>query len=319
MSPFLTNLQNPLVTKTLWIAGGLLAGFAAYLLAVSVIKHHDHEQRRGLFRNYVVWFFILPVLLVPLLVGSAAWVGLVFLLSLIALREFGCATGLWRDRTFMWVAAACIAGIYYPVLVRWYSLFVVMPIYATLVLLTVPIARDAFEHMIQRTCLAVLAVLYFGWCLSHLAYLIHIENGMGHVLFVLLVTELNDICAFSIGKAYGTHPLSPRISPHKTVEGSLGALAAAIGFAFLFRYLIPEYSTPHLVLIAALIAITGTLGDLSISFIKRDLGIKDMGKVIPGQGGILDRLDSLIFVAPVFFHFTVYFYPWLHDPRWGPR
>lgn len=319
MSPFAVNLQNPIVTKTLWIIGILFVAFGGYLLLLSAFKRQDREQRRSLFHNYAAWVFIIPVLLIPLLAGPAAWVGLVLVLSLVCLREFGCATGLWRDRYFMWAAAGCILGIYYPVAAHWYSLFVVMPIYATLALLTVPLARDAFEHMIQRTCLAVLAVLYFGWFLAHLAYLIHIENGIGHVLFLLLLVELNDICAFSVGKALGKHRLSPRLSPNKTVEGSLGALVGVIGFAFVFRYAVPEYSMFHLILIAGLISITGTFGDLTISFIKRDLGIKDMGRVIPGHGGILDRLDSLIFVAPVFFHFTVYFYPWLHNPGWVPR
>jgi phosphatidate cytidylyltransferase len=319
MMAFAANLQNPMVVKTLWIIGMLLVAFAVYLLLVAAMKRQDREQRRSLLRNYLAWFFILPVLLMPLLAGPSPWVWLVLALSLICLREFGLATGLWRDRRFMWVAAACIAGIFYPVLVRWYSLFVVMPIYATLLLLTVPITRDAFEHMIQRTCLSVLAVLYFGWCLAHLAYLIHIENGIGHVFFVLLLVELNDICAFSVGKTLGKHKLSPRLSPNKTIEGSLGALIGTIGFGFVFRYLIPEYSTFHLVLIAGLISMTGTFGDLAISFIKRDLGIKDMGKVLPGHGGVLDRLDSLIFVAPIFFHFTVYFYPWLHNPGWWPQ
>ena len=319
MNRFAANLQNPIVTKTLWIIGILLVAFGGYLLLVAALKRQDREQRRSVFRTYAAWFLILPVLLIPLLAGQAAWVGLVLGLSLMCLREFGCATGLWRDRTFMWVSAGCIVGIFYQVMVRWYSLFVVMPIYATLVLLTVPLARDTFEHMIQKTCLSVLAVLYLGWCLAHLAYLIHIDNGIGHVLFVLLLVELNDVCAFSVGKALGRHRLSPRLSPNKTVEGSVGALVGVIGFAFLFRYAVPEYDTLHLILIAGLISMTGTFGDLTMSFIKRDLGVKDMGHVIPGHGGILDRLDSLVFVAPVFFHFTVYFYPWLHDPGWVPR
>ncbi len=314
MSMMAANLHNPVVAATLRMVGLLLALFAGCMVIVSGITCKDREAKRAVWRNYLAWFWILPVMAIPLLAGRMAWVGLVLVLSLLCLREFGCATGLWRDRVFMWIAAACIAGIYYPVVVQWYSLFLVMPIYATLMLLTVPLARDTFEHMIQRTCLAVLAVLYFGWFLSHLAYLIHLENGIGHVLFLLLLVELNDICAFSIGKLIGRHPLSPRISPNKTVEGSLGALVTVIGFAFLFRFAVPEYSTGHLIVIAALIAITGTFGDLTISFIKRDLGIKDMGKLIPGHGGILDRLDSLIFVSPVFFHYTLYFYPWLHHP-----
>ena len=313
MSSLFANLHNPLVSKTLWILGGLLIAFAGYVLLALVLKPQDHAQRHHLLQNYFAWFLILPVVLIPLLAGPTAWILLVLGLSLVCLREFGGATGLWRDRAFMWIAAACVVGIFYPVLLRWYLLFVVTPVYTTLILLTIPIARDQFEYMIQRTCLSVLAVLYFGWFLAHLAYLIHIDNGIGHVLFLLLMTELNDVCAFSIGKLLGKHKLSPRISPNKTVEGSLGALAGVIGFAFVFRYLVPEYATFHVVLIAALISITGTFGDLTISFIKRELGIKDMGKVIPGQGGVLDRIDSLIFTAPVFFHFTVYFYPWLHD------
>jgi len=134
-----------------------------------------------------------------------------------------------------------------------------------------------------------LAVLYFGWCFAHLAYLIHLQHGIGHVIFVLVLTELNDIAAFCIGKAIGKHPLSPRISPNKTIEGSLGALLAVLGFAGLFRFAVPEFSTPHVLLAAALISLTGTFGDLTISCIKRDLGIKDMGRLIPGQGGVLDR------------------------------
>lgn len=313
------SFRSPAIIKTVWLIVGLLFIMPVYLAVVAVVCRKTREEIRGMAYNYVAWFFILPVILVPLLAGKGPWIILVLVLSLICFWEFSCATGLWRDRAFMWIASACIAGIYYPVAVRWYGLFVVVPIYTTLILLTIPLARDVFEHMIQRTCLSILGVLYFGWLFSHLGYLIHIENGIGHLLFLLLLTELNDISAFGIGKAFGKRRLSPQISPNKTIEGSLGALLAVIGFAFVFRYLVPEYSVFHLVLIAALISITGTFGDLTISFIKRDLGIKDMGKVIPGQGGVLDRLDSLIFVAPVFFHFTVYFYPWLHNPAWSPR
>jgi len=311
MNVFLVNLHNLIVIKTLEMVAAFLGIFGAFLIALALLKRYDRQARRALWRNYVAWLFILPVLFIPLMAGRLAWIGLVLVVSLLCFREFGCATGLWRDRAFMLAAVTCIVGIFYPVAVCWYGLYLVMPIYATLILLTVPLARDTFEHMIQRTCLAVLGVVYFGWFFSHLAYLIHLENGVGHVVFVFLLTELNDVCAFSVGKAIGRHPLSPRISPGKTIEGSLGALVGTIGFAFFLRYAVPEFSTTHLVLIAALISITGTLGDLTMSFIKRDLGIKDMGKVIPGHGGLLDRFDSLIFVAPVFFHFTVYFYPWL--------
>ena len=302
------SLQQPIVIKTLWMVGAIFASFVACALLMAILGRKRREELQGMAKNYIAWLFILPSVFVPLLAGWPFWVAFVLVISLLAFREFAWATGLWRDHTFLWVATTCIMGMFYAVFVRWYGLFLVMPIYATLILLSVPLARDIFEGMIQRTCLSVLGVLYFGWCFAHLGYLVHLENGVGHVLFVFLMTELNDVCAYHIGKLLGRHPLSPRISPNKTIEGSLGALAAVTGFAFLLRYLVPEFSTLHLMMIAGLISFTGTFGDLTISFIKRDLGIKDMGKLIPGQGGILDRFDSLIFVSPVFFHFTVYFY-----------
>ena len=302
------SLHQPAIIRALWTIGAIYGGCVACSLVTLVVRRRTREEIRGMVKNYIAWLFILPAVLLPLLSGRLVWVVFVLVLSLLAFREFACATGLWRDRVFLWVAGACIVGMFYPVAVRWYGLFLVTPVYATLLLLTVPLAQDRFEGMIQRTCLAILGVLYFGWCFSHVAYLIHLEHGLGHVLFLFSLTELNDVCAYHIGKWLGRRPLIPYISPKKTIEGSVGALVLVIGFAFLFRYLVPEFSTFLLILIAGLISITGTFGDLTISFIKRDLGIKDMGKLIPGQGGILDRFDSLIFVSPVFFHFTVYFY-----------
>ena len=313
----LDGLRDPVIVKALGRVGALFLAFAAFAFFLVVVKRARWEEVRSILKNYLAWLFILPVLFIPLLAGGRIWIGAVAVLSLVAFREFACATGLWRDRLVMWVATACIAGVFYPVAARWYVLFLVMPIFATLVLLTVPLGRDRFDGMIQRTCLALLGVIYFGWCLSHLGYLIHLKHGMRHDLFVVLLTELNDIAAYHIGKAIGVHPLSPRVSPHKTVEGTLGGLAAVGGLAFFFRGLVPEFSTAHLLLVAILIAIAGTLGDLAISFIKRDLGLKNLGKLIPGQGGVLDRFDSLIFVAPVFFHFTVYFYKDLLPLTWG--
>jgi phosphatidate cytidylyltransferase len=130
------------------------------------------------------------------------------------------------------------------------------------------------------------------------------------LLFLLFATELNDIAAFTCGKLFGRRKLRPHISPNKTWAGSLGALAVSLTMPWVLHFSFPHFGPLQCVLTGLIVGVGGQLGDLSISVIKRDLGVKDMGKLVPGHGGILDRIDSLIFVAPLFLHMARYFY-WL--------
>ena len=123
--------------------------------------------------------------------------------------------------------------------------------------------------------------------------------------------ELNDIMAFAFGKFFGKRKLSPNISPNKTWGGAIGAVGVALAMPWLLRFSFPHFDWYELIIIGLVVGIGGQIGDLTISFIKRDIGVKDMGAVIPGHGGILDRIDSLIFVAPLFFHMV----RWFHDTQ----
>ena len=110
------------------------------------------------------------------------------------------------------------------------------------------------------------------------------------------------MAAFTCGKLFGRHPLRSEISPKKTWEGSIGALAVSLALPWALWFTLPQFGPVDLIAVGLIVGIGGQLGDLSISVIKRDVGVKDMGAAIPGHGGILDRIDSLIYVAPLFFH-----------------
>jgi phosphatidate cytidylyltransferase len=127
-------------------------------------------------------------------------------------------------------------------------------------------------------------------------------------LYLVFAVELNDVAAFTCGRLFGRHPLRRTISPKKTWEGSLGALAVSLVLPWLLHFSFPHFGPLQCILTGLIVGIGGQLGDLSISVIKRDLGVKDMGALIQGHGGILDRIDSLIFVAPLFLHMARYFY-----------
>ena len=131
---------------------------------------------------------------------------------------------------------------------------------------------------------------------------------MGMLLFLLVFTQLNDVCQYVWGKSFGKHKIVPKVSPNKTWEGFIGGAATIIFTSyFVAPYLTPLTSVQGLVA-GMIIAFSGFIGDLVISSVKRDLQIKDTGQFIPGHGGILDRIDSLMFTAPLFFHYIYYLY-----------
>ena len=141
---------------------------------------------------------------------------------------------------------------------------------------------------------------------GHLIFLANSKHAYGYLLFLLFAVSVNDVAAFTFGRLFGKRKLRSKISPGKTIEGAVGALVVAMLLPWLLHFSFPHFTTMNCLLAGVIVGIGGQLGDLSISVIKRDLGIKDMGCLIRGHGGVLDRIDSLIYVAPLFFHMTRY-------------
>jgi len=151
--------------------------------------------------------------------------------------------------------------------------------------------------------------------LSHTAMLLGLDpaipvaaGGAGLLLFLVVATQFNDVAQFVTGKLFGRRPIVPTVSPKKTWEGFLGGLAATTLLAAAMGPYLTVMDLRWSALAGAMIAVAGFCGDITISALKRDLGVKDASHLIPGHGGILDRIDSLTYAAPVFFHFYFYFF-----------
>lgn len=145
-------------------------------------------------------------------------------------------------------------------------------------------------------------ILYVSWFFSFLIKLIYLPQGIGLLISILLITKLGDIGAFLVGTSIGKRPLIPHISPKKTVEGAIGGLIFSVLGAFISKPFL-NFSYFHLLILGVVFGILGQLGDLSESLIKRDCGLKDSGKLLPGIGGVLDEIDSLLFTAPAFYFY----------------
>ncbi len=152
-------------------------------------------------------------------------------------------------------------------------------------------------------------ILYVGWLLSHLVALRGLDDGRNWVFFALFITFASDSTAFFAGRVWGRHPLAPQISPTKTWEGAIGGVLGAILISLLFTLPTP-LSLPlnygQAILLGLLVSVFGQLGDLVESLLKRNMGVKDSGKLMPGHGGALDRIDSIVFAGIVVYYYVVW-------------
>ncbi len=153
----------------------------------------------------------------------------------------------------------------------------------------------------------VFAVLYVGLLLGHYALLRNLEHGVELVFFVIIVTWLSDTGGFFIGKPLGKHPLAPTLSPKKSIEGLLGGIAFSVIGAIISQFTyVPFFSLSQCVMLGVSLALLGALGDLAESAIKRSVHVKDSGTIIPGHGGVLDRVDSLLFTGPAMYYYVMF-------------
>jgi len=162
--------------------------------------------------------------------------------------------------------------------------------------------RRESSGVIVSISTTMFGILYVSWFLSFLIKIRYLEGGLGLFLVVLAITKAGDIGAYLIGTRFGRHPLMPRVSPKKSLEGAVGGLAFSV-LAALACAPVLKFSYPHVAFLGIFLGVLAQLGDLSESLMKRDCQVKDSGNILPGMGGVLDLADSVIFTAPAFYFY----------------
>jgi len=245
------------------------------------------------------------------LVAPATLIAFTTIVGILCLREFDRATGLFRERLMVAIVVSGILAVNYAALINWYGFFVALwPLTVSLLAVaSLPLDRPA--GYIQRVGLAVFGFMLFGSGLAHLGFMANDPAYRPIVLLLMLTVAFNDVAAFTCGKLIGGPKLLPATSPKKTISGAVGAMLVTTTLVALVGKAIfaggPMDHWGKLVTLGLLVSVAGQCGDLMLSSIKRDLGIKDTGAVLPGHGGVLDRANSLLLVAPAAFHFLYYF------------
>jgi phosphatidate cytidylyltransferase len=254
------------------------------------------------------WWIMTMVFLIATIFSTKISYIAFALLSFVALRElFSILKLRQEDRSTMLLCYLAIPVQYFFTYQGYIiASLVFIPVFMFVALPFRLVLVGQTEGIIQSMAVipGTLMIALFG--LSHLGLLLSLPGGRGLLFFLVFITEMNDVFQFMWGKLLGKHKILPKVSPNKTWEGFIGGVLTTTLLGFVLKFLTP-CTTSQIIIISFITANAGFIGDVIISSVKRDLQLKDTSTAIPGHGGVLDRIDSLVVAAPVFFHIIYYF------------
>jgi len=307
--------------QSAWLVGGVLAilvisSIAGWLLSQRALGEKSRSTVQNLNARIRAWWVMVAIFGLALAAGRIVSIILFALTSFLALREFitMTPTRLGDHRTLFWVFFVILPLQYYLVGVEWYGLFsILIPVYAFLFIPIRSAAAGDCGNFLERTAKIQWGLMVCVYCLSYVPALLTLkipgyegQNGK-LIFFFVLVAQISDVLQYVWGKTLGRHKIAPTVSPNKTWEGFIGGVLCATLIGAALWWATP-FTPRQAGGMSLAITLMGFFGGLVMSAIKRDRGVKDYGSVIEGHGGVLDRIDSLCFAAPVFFHLTRYFF-----------
>jgi phosphatidate cytidylyltransferase len=307
--------------KAFWLFGGVLAVLIlATIVSAMLASRAESESARATVDNLKArinaWWVMIGVFAVAFTLGKTATVVLFAFASFFALREFITLTPTRRSDylPLLLTFFVLLPGQYFLIGADQYGTFAIfIPVYGFLLVAAAAALAEDTSQFLERSAKLQWGAMITIYCISHAPALLLLQipgyEGANSLLlfYLLLVVQLSDVLQYVFGKLFGRTKLAAVVSPSKTVEGLIGGGASAtlIGGAL---WWITPFTFLQALAISFIIVMMGVLGGLTLSAVKRGLGAKDWGAMIEGHGGMLDRLDSVSFAAPVFFHITRFFY-----------
>jgi len=296
------------------------------LLIVSTVvtfflsKNVRSQKRKILVTNLQerirAWWVMIAVFLIATATGGLTSLMLFAVCSFVALREFITLTPTSRadHRCLTWVFFVILPLNYFLLAIHWYGLFVIfIPVYAFLwIPVTSALSGDSKDFLSRTANIQwglMICVYFVSYAPAILGLMIpsYGAHSARLLCFLVFVVQISDVMQYVFGKLFGRHKIAPLVSPNKTIEGFIGGVIFAALLGASFWWMTP-FSPWQAGCMALIIALAGFGGGIVMSAIKRDRGVKDYGNLIPGHGGMMDRIDSLCFAAPLFYHLTRYFF-----------
>jgi phosphatidate cytidylyltransferase len=299
-----------------WAVGGLFGLLAmASLVTFLLRRFKPASDFSELSQRVKSWWIMVGVFAAALAAGPKMSIAFFAFLSFLALKEYLSLIPTRRaDRRVLFWAYLAIPFQYYWVARGWYGMFIIfIPVYLFMWIPIRMVLVGETEGFLKAVGTIHWGLMMTVFALSHVSFLLVLPpernpaaGGAGLVLTLVFLTQFNDVAQYIWGKTFGRHKVVPMVSPNKTWEGLVGGVLTTIVLAGLIGPWLTPLSRPQALLAGFLVGIGGFFGDVNLSSLKRDLGVKDSGTLIAGHGGVLDRVNSLTFTAMIFFHFVYY-------------
>lgn len=308
---------NLLTDEVLYVLIGIVAVLIISTIITIIMKQKNNSSGlKEVEMRIRSWWIMFIIFTFALIIHSTISLIFMALLCFLALKEYFSLIPFNRaHRLVLFWAYMTIPIQFLLIYFGLYGMFIVfIPVYMFLLIPIQAIIVGETKNFLRSIATVQWGVMLMVFGLSHLAFLLVLPGreesvaGAGLVLFLVVLTQANDVAQFIWGKMLGKKKIVPKVSPNKTWAGFIGGVLTTTVLAVILAPLITPFSLFASIIAGLYIGLTGFIGDVNISALKRDLNIKDTSAIIPGHGGILDRVDSLTYTAPLFFHFTRYFY-----------
>ncbi|MEZ4873517.1 MAG: phosphatidate cytidylyltransferase [Bdellovibrionales bacterium] len=298
--------------NTLWVeemyreTAIVVLAFIAIIGTPFFIFRNKSTQNMAIWASIKSWFFYAPAVLVLFSFPKPWPLIFVTLASIYASKIFFQMVGMYHRTWFVWVTYAFLVLTAYLVYQDSEWAYNLVPMLFMGCLWFIPLLRNSPKRMIQYIALSTMAFMFFGWSLLHLIRMYDLENGIYMIIYIYILSEVAENSNILFHNFFGKHKFLTNISSYISIEGVLFSIFFTVLIAFGMRHLLPIRSEPYWLSAGLIASIVGHIGNLIISVVRKDLGIKPSGIFILGRGDIVDRLDKMIFVAPVFYYIFVY-------------
>jgi phosphatidate cytidylyltransferase len=305
---------TPAITPGVRLTMASLLGLLIVASAVTwwLRKKGPAEQYTELSQRVSSWWVMVAVFAVAIMIDRRLSIGFFGLVSFLALKEYFSLIPTRRaDRRVLFWAYLSIPLQYYWIFRGWYGMFIVfIPVWVMLLVSARMVLIGETKDFLRAVGTIQWGLMLMVFSISHVPYLLVLwpAGGAGLVLYLVMLTQLNDVAQYIWGKSFGRIRVVPTVSPNKTVAGLVGGICTTTVLAALLAPVLTPLDLADSIAAGLLIGAGGFLGDTTIGALKRDIGVKDAGTMIAGHGGVLDRINSLTYTAPLFFHFLRFYY-----------
>lgn len=248
------------------------------------------------------WLFAAPIFFFCMALGDPWPLVALTCIAILGAKEFFQITGMYHRSSFVWITYLGIISTAFCIYFGRHDLYNLMPMIVLGIACLVPLYKNEYKNMVQYLSLSLINFIFLGWGFLHIGKIFQWDRGYLVALYIILLTEVCDNLALATSQLFGRKKIVDNITSRRTIEGAFASFVATIILAYGMRHLLPD-RTPVFWLTSSLVAfLVGSLGDLALAVIRRDLGVKDRGAFILGRGTLLDLMDRVIFAAPIYYY-----------------